>query len=115
VLHTHRGRQRLTLTSNSHLLIASEASTSPAAESEPYPLKPFTELMQLPSDGARRSVFNREGYVAGSERPERWLFWPMGISNPGALRRPGDHAIRFIGHLHFDDPQILEKLGVDSD
>ena len=115
VLHTHRGRQRLTLTSNSHLLIASEASTSPAAGSEPYPLKPFTELMQLPSDDARRSVFNREGYVAGSERPERWLFWPMGISNPGALRRPGDHAIRFIGHLHFDDPQILEKLGVDSD
>ncbi len=112
VLHTRSGRQLLTLTSNSHLLIASEASASPATGSEQYHLKPFAELMQLPSGGARRSVFNREGYVAGSERPERWLFWPMGISNPGALRRPGDHAIRFIGTLHFDDPQILEKLGL---
>ncbi|SEQ67529.1 hypothetical protein SAMN03080615_02316 [Amphritea atlantica] len=115
VLHTDRGRQQISLTADSHLLIASQKSDQPPPVSTEYQLQPFTRLMQLKTGDKYRSVFNRQGFVSGSERLERWLFWPMGISNPGALRRPGDHAIRFIGHLHFDDPQILEKLGVDSD
>lgn len=112
VLHTDKGRQLVSLTSNSHLLIASQKSIQLPPGAKQYQLEPFANLLQLATDDARRSVFNREGFVAGSERPERWLFWPMGISNPGALRRPGDHAIRFIGTLHFDDPLILEKLGL---
>ncbi|WP_299201598.1 hypothetical protein [uncultured Amphritea sp.] len=112
VLHTDKGRQLISLTSNSHLLIASQKSDLTPSGSKQYQLLPFTDLLQLATKDSPRSVFNPEGYVAGSERPERWLFWPMGISNPGALRRPGDHAIRFIGTLHFDDPLILEKLGL---
>ncbi|MBQ0784830.1 MAG: hypothetical protein KBT66_11410, partial [Amphritea sp.] len=106
------------LTSNSHLLIASQKAEALASVQKQYQLRPFNDLLQLQvstSPRLRSSVFNPEGFVPGSERPERWLFWPMGISNPGALRRPGDHAIRFIGKLHFDDPLILERLGVGKD
>lgn len=118
VLRTEPGRQLLSLTSNSHLLIASQKAEPLASTQKQYQLRPFNDLLQLKADTPsllRSSVFNTEGFVPGSERPERWLFWPMGISNPGALRRPGDHAIRFIGKLHFDDPLILEKLGVGKD
>lgn len=115
VLRTDRGRQSISLTADSHLLIASQRNEQPSSDSQQYRLEPFTDLLQLKTADSRRSVFNRQGFVPGSERPERWLFWPMGISNPGALRRPGDHAIRFVGHLHFDDPLILEKLGVGGE
>ncbi|MBQ0757325.1 MAG: hypothetical protein KBT54_09500 [Amphritea sp.] len=118
VLRTEPGRQLLSLTSNSHLLIASQKAEALASVQKQYQLRPFNDLLQLQvstSPRLRSSVFNPEGFVPGSERPERWLFWPMGISNPGALRRPGDHAIRFIGKLHFDDPLILERLGVGKD
>lgn len=115
VIRTEPGRQLISLTSNAHLLVASQQSEPSVPVHNQYQLRPFNDLLQLPTQNSpqlRRSVFNRRGFVTGSERPERWLFWPMGISNPGALRRPGDHAIRFIGQLHFDDPLILEKLGV---
>lgn len=75
-----------------------------------YQLQPFSSLLKLPSDSGVRPVFNHKGYVAGSERPERWLFWPMGVKNPGALRRFGDHAISFVGRRYFDDPHLLEKV-----
>lgn len=76
----------------------------------PYRLAPFSELLALPHDKGVKAVFDRQGYVAGSQRPERWLFWPMGVKNPGALRRVGDHAISFIGRRYFDDPHLLEKV-----
>ena len=72
-----------------------------------YQLQPFSTLLQLPTASGVRPVFNRSGYVTGSERPERWLFWPMGVKNPGALRRFGDHAISFVGRRYFDDPNLL--------
>ena len=115
VLRTEPGRQLISLTSNSHLLIASQKADTALSLQHRYQLRPFSDLLQLNSGPVRRSAFNRQGFVAGSERPERWFFWPMGIRNPGALRRPGDHAIRFVGKLHFDDPLILEKLGVGKD
>jgi len=115
VLRTDKGRQRISLTADSHLLIASQRNDQPSPDIKQYQLEPFTDLLQLKKADARHSIFNRQGFVPGSERLERWLFWPMGISNPGALRRPGDHAIRFVGNLHFDDPLILEKLGVGGE
>ncbi len=75
-----------------------------------YQLQPFSRLLTLSSDTGVRPVFNTKGYVAGSERPERWVFWPMGVKNPGALRRFGDHAISFVGRRYFDDPHLLEKV-----
>lgn len=103
----------LYLQPNTHLLINVEqfSKTKPEEQRE-YQQITFQQLYQLPAGDSFRSVFDKQGFVTGSERAERWLYWPMGVRNPGALRRPGDHAIRFIGKLHFDDPLILEKLGV---
>ena len=50
-----------------------------------------------------------DGIVPGSERGERWLFWPMGVPEPGAMRQWGRHATAFVGRRHFDDPGILER------
>lgn len=75
-----------------------------------YQLQPFSQLLKLPTMSGVRPVFGRQGYIAGSERPERWLFWPMGVKNPGALRRFGDHAISFIGRRYFDDPNLLSHF-----
>ena len=57
----------------------------------------------------RRSVFRPDGIVSGSERGERWLFWPMGVPEPGAMRQWGRHATAFVGRRHFDDPALLER------
>lgn len=59
--------------------------------------------------GGRRSVFRPDGIVPGTERGERWLFWPMGVPEPGAMRQWGRHATAFVGRRHFDDPGLLER------
>ena len=67
-------------------------------------------LRSLPLEaGSRRSVFRPDGIVPGSERGERWLFWPMGVPEPGAMRQWGRHATAFVGRRHFDDPGLLER------
>jgi hypothetical protein len=69
------------------------------------------ELRSLPApNGRHRSLFDPDGLVRGSERPERFLFWPMGIPSAGAMRQWGTHAIAFLGRRHFDDPRLLEGL-----
>ena len=60
-------------------------------------------------DGTHQSLFRGDGIVAGSERGERWLFWPMGIREPGAMRQWGRHATAFVGRRHFDDPGLLAR------
>lgn len=32
------------------------------------------------------ALFIPDGMVTGTERAERWLLWPMGIQNPGAMQ-----------------------------
>lgn len=59
--------------------------------------------------GGRRSVFRPDGIVPGTERGERWLFWPMGVPEPGAMRQWGRQATAFVGRRHFDDPDLLER------
>ena len=61
------------------------------------------------ADGERRSLFGPDGIVPGTERAERWLFWPMGIAEPGAMRQWGRHATAFVGTRHFDDPGLVER------
>ncbi len=62
--------------------------------------------------GGRRSAFRPDGIVPGSERSERYLFWPMGVSEPGAMRQWGRHATAFVGRRHFDDADLLEHYFV---
>jgi len=75
-----------------------------------YVLVDDDSLRSLPLvNGQRRSLFAPDGLVVGSERGERWLFWPMGIAEPGAMRQWGHHAIAFVGIRHFDDPDLIER------
>jgi hypothetical protein len=63
----------------------------------------------VPGGSQRRSAFGPDGIIAGSERGERYLFWPMGVDNAGAMRQWGRHATAFVGERHFDDPGLFEK------
>jgi hypothetical protein len=75
-----------------------------------YALHPYDELRSLPRPGGgSRSVFGPDGLVAGTERLERWFFWPMGVPSAGAMRQWGRHASAFIGRRHFDDADLLER------
>lgn len=75
-----------------------------------YEFRPYDELRSLPRlEGGRSSVFGSDGLIAGTERPERFLFWPMGIPSAGAMRQWGRHATAFVGRRHFDDADLLEK------
>lgn len=56
-----------------------------------------------------RSAFAPDGIVAGSERGERFLFWPMGVASPGAMRQYGRHATAFVGRRHFDDADLVAR------
>lgn len=75
-----------------------------------YALRPYDELRALPRmRGGSQSVFGPDGMIAGTERGERYLFWPMGIANAGAMRQWGHHATAFVGRRHFDDADLLER------
>jgi hypothetical protein len=77
-----------------------------------YEIRPYGELRSLQRMGggaARASAFGPDGLVAGSERAERFLFWPMGIASAGAMRQWGRHATAFVGRRHFDDADLFEK------
>jgi hypothetical protein len=63
--------------------------------------------MPLPQGGSR-SLFRDDGIVAGTQRGERWVLWPMGVPEPGAMRQWGHHATAFVGRRHFDDPFLFE-------
>lgn len=75
-----------------------------------YEMRSYNELRSLQRpDGTRASAFGPDGLVAGTERPERLLFWPMGILSAGAMRQWGRHATAFVGRRHFDEADLLEK------
>jgi len=75
-----------------------------------YELRPYGELRSLLRySGGRANVFGQDGLVPGTERPERFAFWPMGIASAGAMRQWGRQATAFIGRRHFDDAELLEK------
>lgn len=84
----------------------------PAQDARRYALRDEHELRSLPlaqPPAERRSLYGPDGLVAGSERGERFLFWPMGIASAGAMRQWGHHATAFVGRRHFDDVDLLEQ------
>lgn len=102
----------LWLESNTHHLLGVLPAKMPKS-AEPLNVLPYAELRALASpDGQYYSPFNSQGLVPESRRPERFVFWPMGIPSPGGMRIHGVHAIAFIGQRHFDDPRILDELGL---
>lgn len=73
-------------------------------------LRDDDQLRALPlPDGGTRSAFDPDGLIAGSERLERFYFWPMGIASPGQMRQWGRHATAFVGRRHFDDPTLIDR------
>ena len=84
-----------------------------------YAFLPYEELRSLPRlNGESRSLFGPDGLVPGTERLERWLFWPMGVVSAGAMRQWGRHATAFVGRRHFDDADLIARrfdldLGAD--
>ncbi|MGH8673881.1 MAG: hypothetical protein ACREVG_06185 [Burkholderiales bacterium] len=75
-----------------------------------YELRDYDELRSLARlEGDSRSVFGPDGRIAGTERSERYLFWPMGVRSAGAMRQWGRHATAFVGRRHFDDADLFER------
>ncbi len=96
------------LTSASHDVVGS--TRDDGAPGTPYALRDEHALRTLPiPNGTTRSLFGPDGLVAGSERAERFLFWPMGIASAGATRQWGHHATAFVGRRHFDDADLIER------
>jgi hypothetical protein len=76
----------------------------------PYHFIADDTLRSLPHpDGGLRSAFRADGIVPGSQRGERYFFWPMGVRQAGAMRQWGRHATAFIGRRHFDEARLLER------
>jgi hypothetical protein len=78
--------------------------------SHPMLSEDYDVLRSLPSSEGYRSLFGKYGLVAGTERFERFLLWPMGIRSPGAMRQWGRHSTAFNGRRHFDDAFLIESL-----
>jgi 8-oxo-dGTP pyrophosphatase MutT (NUDIX family) len=75
-----------------------------------YRFRRYDELRSLPrSGGEHASAFGPQGLIAGTERLERYFFWPMGIASAGAMRQWGRHATAFVGRRHFDDADLFER------
>ncbi len=86
------------------------SSQLPSGEEVVYRFEDYRNLRSLPlPGGGHRSLFGPDGIVAGTQRAERWVLWPMGIPEPGAMRQWGYHATAFVGRRHFDDPDLLER------
>ncbi len=98
------------IASASHYVLGVSAATQAGDGASRYALRPEADLRSLPRpDGERRSLYKPDGLVAGSERAERFLFWPMGIASAGAMRQWGHHATAFVGRRHFDDADLIER------
>ncbi len=74
-----------------------------------YEWRDDNELRKLDAgQGQTRSIFQLNGIIAGTERAERFFFWPMGIESAGAMRQWGRHATAFVGVRHFDDADLFD-------
>lgn len=78
-----------------------------------YRLLDESVLRALPvpatAGGGTRSIYGPDGMVPGTERAERYLYWPMGVPSAGQMRQWGHHATAFVGRRHFDDPRLFDR------
>jgi hypothetical protein len=103
-------RVRIRLAAATHALEGIDAVGPEVPADARYRLADEDTLRTLPRPaGGTRSLYDPHGRVPGSERAERWLFWPMGIADAGSMRQWGRHATAFVGRRHFDEPDLLER------
>ncbi len=101
---------RVTVSAQTRTHYLSNVWPTRSSEGMQYMFADYDELrsLPLPEEGSR-SAFGPDGLVPGTERGERYLFWPMGIASAGAMRQWGTHATAFLGRRHFDDADLIEK------
>jgi hypothetical protein len=100
----------LRIESGTHHLRRVLVEPSATVGARTYAIAPEDRLRHLArSDGTWRSLYGEDGLVAGTERGERLLLWPLGIESAGAMRQWGHHATAFIGKRHFDEAFLLER------
>ncbi len=110
VVRPGSGREVLRIANRSHYLQRVFHRSEFDQESVSYALEHYDRLRSLAAAGGRRkSLFGEDSLVRGSERPERWLFWPMGVPSAGAMRQWGHHATAFVGRRHFDEPELISR------
>lgn len=103
-------RIALRIAPGTHYLQRVVVETGPVPHGVEHVFAADDELRSLPlPQGGRRSAFRPDGVVPGTERGERYWFWPMGVPEPGAMRQWGRHATAFVGRRHFDDADLFEK------
>jgi hypothetical protein len=106
-------RQLLHVAARTHYLQrVTNMVDAPAAVA--YELRDENDLRVLPwpneaAPRGTRSAYGTDGLIEGSERTERFFFWPMGIASAGQMRQWGHHATAFVGRRHFDDPDLFER------
>lgn len=101
----------LRIAATTHYIERVSFDPSQTGQAIQYHLDNADKLRSLSTNnGAPRSLFGQDGIVAGTERGERLLFWPMGIAEPGAMRQWGHHATAFVGRRHFDDARLFEGV-----
>ena len=107
--------QRITLrlAAASHYLVGIDVAPNENSKAEDssvvYDWRDDDELRKLDTGRDQtRSIFQPSGIVAGTERGERFFFWPMGIDSAGAMRQWGRHATAFVGIRHFDDADLFD-------
>lgn len=89
---------------------ATTTTAAAAAAAETYTLVDEDTLRALPLPGGGvRSIYGPDALVRGTERGERFFFWPMGIASPGTMRQWGRHPTAFLGRRHFDDADLIER------
>ncbi len=111
-LHTPATHERvvLKLAAGTHYLQGVEIDAARPDQRVVLALRDDDELRTLPlPDGGTRSAFAPDGMIAGSERRERFYFWPMGVLSAGQMRQWGRHATAFVGRRHFDDPTLIDR------
>lgn len=102
-------RIRVRVATRTHYLLDVAAGAA-GVSGQSYALADEEELRALPLPGrGTRSLYGPDGLVAGSERLERFLFWPMGVPSAGTMRQWGRHSTAFLGRRHFDDADLIER------
>ena len=78
-----------------------------------YRVRDENELRDLPLPaaigGGTRSIYGPDGLVPGSERAQRFIYWPMGVPSAGQMRQWGHHATAYVGRRYFDDPRLIDR------
>jgi hypothetical protein len=99
----------LRVANTSHFIDRVSQQPQNQGQTKTYVWADYNTLRSLPLNGKRKSLFQANGIVSGTQRGERWILWPMGIPAPGEMRQRGHHATAFFGRRHFDDSNIIER------